>query len=47
VKASPSPEVEQAVGISAERDRVVIEMVCEPVYDLDEPLDRLTPEIFP
>jgi antitoxin MazE len=44
--AAPSLGVDQAVDISAESDRVVIEMVCEPVYDLDELLDRLTPETF-
>jgi antitoxin MazE len=38
--------IDQAVEVREEGGRIIIEPVREPVYDLDEMLDRMTPETF-
>ncbi len=44
--AAASLSVDQAVDIRAEGGRIVIEPVRSPVYNLDELLDRMTPDTF-
>jgi antitoxin MazE len=44
VLAAAALKVDQAVEIRAEGGRIVIEPVREPVYDLDELLDQITPD---
>jgi antitoxin MazE len=44
--AAAALSVDQAVDIRAEGGRIVIEPIPEPVYDLDELLDRMTPDTF-
>jgi antitoxin MazE len=46
VMAAAALSVDQAVDIRAEGGRIVIEPIPEPVYDLDELLDRMTPDTF-
>ena len=47
VMASAALGVDQLVDIREEGGRIVIEPVREPAYELDELLDRMTPETFP
>jgi antitoxin MazE len=44
VMAAAALTVDQSVEVRAERGRIIIEPVKAPVYDLDTPLDRMTPE---
>jgi antitoxin MazE len=45
--ASAAPGVDQLVDVREEGGRIVIEPVRTPAYELDELLDRMTPETFP
>ena len=47
VMAAAALSVDQAVDIREEGGRIIIEPVRAPVYDLDQLLDRMTPETFP
>ena len=44
--AAASLSVDQDVDIRAEGGRIVIEPVRSPVYNLNELLDRMTPDTF-
>ena len=45
--ASAALGVGQLVDVREEGGRIVIEPVRAPAYELDELLDRMTPETFP
>ena len=47
VMAAASLHIDQLVDVREEQGRIVIEPVLAPVYDLDELLDRMSPETFP
>ncbi|UTP38343.1 AbrB/MazE/SpoVT family DNA-binding domain-containing protein [Phenylobacterium sp. LH3H17] len=47
VMAAADLTVDQAVDVREEGGRVVIEPVRAPKYDLDQMLDRMTPDTFP
>ncbi len=47
VLAAASLSIDQAVEVREEGDRIVIEPVRAPVYDLDQLLDQMKPETFP
>ena len=47
VMASAALGVDQLVDVREEGGRIVIEPVRAPAYELDELLDRMTPETFP
>ena len=46
VMAAASLSIDQAVEVREEGGRIIIEPVRAPVYDLDQLLDRMTPETF-
>jgi antitoxin MazE len=46
VMAAAALSIDQSVEIRAEGGRIIIEPIKAPVYDLDELLDRMTPETF-
>jgi antitoxin MazE len=46
VMAAAALSINQAVEISAEDDRVIIEPIKSPVFDLDQLLEQMTPETF-
>jgi antitoxin MazE len=46
VMAAAALSVDQSVEVRAEAGRVIIEPVKVPVYDLDQLLDRMTPDTF-
>jgi antitoxin MazE len=45
--ASAALGVDQLVDVREEGGRIVIEPVRAPAYELDDLLDRMTPETFP
>ena len=45
--AAAAPSVDQAVEIGEEGGRIIIEPIRAPAYDLNQLLDRMTPETFP
>ena len=47
VMAAAHMHVDQMVDVREEGGRIVIEPVVAPVYDLDELLDRMSPDTFP
>ena len=47
VMATAALSVDHAVDIREEGGRIIIEPIRAPVYDLDQLLDRMTPETFP
>ncbi len=46
VIAAAAVGVDRAVDVGAEGGRIIIEPVTAPVLDLDQLLDRMTPETF-
>ncbi len=46
VMAAAQLSLDQAVEIREEGGRIIIEPITAPVYDLDELLDRMTPDSF-
>jgi antitoxin MazE len=46
VMAAAALVVDQSVEVRAEDGRIVIEPIKAPIYNLDELLDRMTPETF-
>ena len=46
VMAAASLSIDQAVEVREEGGRIIIEPIRAPVYDLDQLLDRMTPETF-
>ncbi|MSP00980.1 MAG: AbrB/MazE/SpoVT family DNA-binding domain-containing protein [Acetobacteraceae bacterium] len=46
VMAAAALILDQSVEVRAEGGRVIIEPIKAPVYDLDDLLDRMTPETF-
>jgi antitoxin MazE len=44
--AAAGLRIDQAVEVREEGGRIIIEPVKTPVYDLDQLLDRMTPETF-
>ena len=46
VLAAAHLRIDQAVDVREEGGRIIIEPVREPVFDLDDMLDRMTPETF-
>jgi antitoxin MazE len=47
IMAAASLSIDQAVEVPDEGGRIIIDPVIAPVYDLDQLLDRMTPETFP
>jgi antitoxin MazE len=47
VMAAASLRVDQAVDVREEGGRVIIEPVPAPSYDLDDLLEKMTPDTFP
>ena len=39
--------LDQAVDVREEGGRIIVEPVTSPAYDLDQLLDRMTPETLP
>ncbi len=46
IMAAAKLSVDQAVDVKEEGGRIIIEPIQAPVYDLDDILDRMTPETF-
>jgi antitoxin MazE len=46
VMVAASLSIDQAVEVREEGGRIIIEPVLAPIYDLDQLLDRMTPETF-
>jgi antitoxin MazE len=46
VMAAAALQIDQAVEVRAEHGRIIIEPIRPAAYDLDEMLDRMTPETF-
>ncbi len=46
IMAAAAVSIDQAVDVRAEGGRIIIEPVMAPVFNLDELLDRMTPETF-
>ena len=42
-----SLSLDQSVDIREEGGRIIIEPIRSPAYDLDQLLDRMTPDTFP
>jgi antitoxin MazE len=47
IMAAAALRIDQEVDVREEQGRIVIEPVPAPAYDLDELLDRMTPDTFP
>jgi antitoxin MazE len=47
IMAAAALSIDQPVDIREEGGRIIIEPIKAPVYDLDELLDKMTPETFP
>jgi len=46
VMAAAALSLDQTVEVRAEGGRIIVEPVRAPVYDLDDLLDRMTPDTF-
>ena len=47
VMAAATLEIDQAVDVREEGGRIIIEPIRAPAYDLDQLLDKMTPDTFP